>query len=820
MEMAAERAELNVLILEDSEDDALLVVAYLTGKGYKLQWIRTDTESGLKRALAERQWDLILSDYTMPQFSGPEALKIVRSLNKEVPFIFVSGTIGEKAAVTAMQAGAQDYVIKGDLSRLPPAIEKALADAQTRRKHRLAEELLRKLSQVVEQAAESVFITDKQGLIEYVNPAFEVLTGYSSEEVLGQSPSFLKSGQHGPEYYSRLWNTILKENIFRDTITNRRKNGEIYFEETLIAPLINDQGEITHFVSTSRDVTEKVIAEETQARLQAIIEATTDIVAISDERGEILYLNRAGVELLGSSNLAVGDYPSSKEQAIALAQKLLKDALQAAARSDVWEREAYLETRDGLGVSLSQLVLAHRTDDGSVAYMSTIARNITERKRFEAELHHQATHDTLTGLANRVLLVEKLETEIYRNQRRGGYTAVLFLDLNNFKRVNDSLGHTTGDQLLQLAGERLRQHLRPSDILARYGGDEFVVVITDLVKPDHVLIILETLHQAFDRPFRIADTDLFVSFTTGIAFCPDDGTSVEALLQNADSAMYQAKSKGGREYRFYAPAMNERRHELLSLESELHWALARQEFVLHYQPQIDLCTGTVVGMEALLRWQHPQRGLVSPADFVPLLEETGLIVPVGLWVLRQACIDFRALWKTIDSRPRVSVNLSARQFSGGTLLEQVRMILAEEDFPAEALELEITEQMLMEDLKASGEILRELHELGVRVAIDDFGTGYSSMAYLKILPLNMLKIDRTFVKDLPDDANDAAISEAIIVLAHKLGLEVVAEGVETEEQLRFLERNGCNLIQGYYISRPEPVERLRQMVGLSVTPSR
>lgn len=811
-----EKSPLNILLLEDSEDDALLILSHLKAKGYSINSLRIDTETELRQALVEQRWDLVLSDFSMPQFNGAKALDIVRSYDIDIPFIFVSGTIGENAAVEAMQAGAQDYVVKNDLSRLTPAIEKAMVEVRIYRKHRYAEERVRKLSQVVEQAAESVFITDKQGIIEYVNPAFEKLTGYSAVEARGRTPSFLKSEQHKPEYYKTLWLTILKGEVFKDTITNRRKNGDIYFEETLIAPLLDEKGDITHFVSTSRDVTEKVIAEQTQARLQAIIEATTDIVAVSDENGKILYMNQAGYQLLGDATLTAGDYSSRDTQAIEIAQRLLKEALQFAERSDVWEREATIKTQANGDIALSQLTLAHRTEDGSIAYISTIARNITDRKRFEAELHHQATHDTLTGLANRVLLIEKLETEILRMDRRGGYTAVLFLDLNNFKRVNDSLGHSVGDQLLQQVGVRLRQHLRPTDILARYGGDEFVVVITELAKPEQVLIILKHLQDAFERPFRMANTDLFVSFTTGIAFCPDDGTSVDSLLKNADAAMYQAKEKGGREYRFYAPEMNERRQELLSLESELHWALARQEFVLHYQPQVDLRTGRVLGMEALIRWQHPKRGLVSPGDFIPLLEETGLIVPVGLWALRQACADFRQLWTTIGDRPRVSVNLSARQFSGGTLLEQVSLILREENFPAEYLELEITEQMLMEDLAASGDILRDLNALGVRVAVDDFGTGYSSLAYLKQLPLNMLKIDRTFVKDLPGDLNDAAISEAIIVMAHKLGLEVVAEGVETAEQLRFLQQSGCDLIQGYYVSRPNPAEQLPTLAKLRI----
>lgn len=414
--------------------------------------------------------------------------------------------------------------------------------------------------------------------------------------------------------------------------------------------------------------------------------------------------------------------------------------------------------------------MSHREQNGRIAYYSTIARNISERKQFEAQLQHQATHDLLTGLANRVLLAEQLQTEIQRSARLNHLTAVIFLDMDNFKRVNDSLGHSIGDQLLQQVGVRLGRHIRSNDILARYGGDEFVIVANDLNDADTITSILDKVKRAFKQPVHIARQDIFVSFSAGIAVYPDDGDDVETLLRNADSAMYQSKALGGRSFRFYAPAMNERQQRLLALESELHRALERNEFVLHYQPQADLECGKVTGVEALIRWHHPRHGLVAPNDFIPLLEETGLIDDVGLWVLRQACQDMLRLAAELGQAPRVSVNLSARQFSSQRLAEQVAAVLRDTGLPAEQLELEITEQMLINDLESSRSTLGALRDLGVTVAIDDFGTGYCSLAYLKRLPLHVLKIDRTFVSGLPDDLNDLAIVEAITLIAHKLDL--------------------------------------------------
>lgn len=641
------------------------------------------------------------------------------------------------------------------------------------------------------------------------------MTGYQAELTQGHTPALLKSREQDPAAYSELWHTILSKQTYRGTLINRKQNGDTFVEEKVITPLTNPAGQITHFVSTGHDVTERVRSDEDRARLNAILEATTDVVAVADATGTVVYLNKAGHQLLAGV-LPSGAERQSQSGPMQAAQLLIREALSQAEKHGVWERESMLQDQHGQSIYLDQVIMAHRDRNGRIAYYSTIARNISERKQFEAELQHQATHDVLTGLANRVLLAEQLQTEMNRCQRLGCLAAVIFLDMDNFKRVNDSLGHSVGDQLLQQVSVRLGRHIRPNDILARYGGDEFVIVASDLRNAEAIPALLDKIERAFDQPLHISRQDIFVSFSAGVAIYPDDGDSVETLLRNADSAMYKSKADGGRVFRFYAPAMNARQQRLLALESELHWALERGEFVLHYQPQAALSSGEICGVEALLRWNHPQQGLIAPNDFLPLLEETGLIVEAGLWVLRQACHDMRVLENQTGSQIRVSVNLSARQFASGDLAAQVERVLNDSGLAPERLELEITEQMLIDDLDTSSRTLQSLHDLGVTVAIDDFGTGYCSLAYLKRLPLHVLKVDRTFVSELPDDASDMAIVEATILLAHKLGLLVVAEGVETPQQLALLRALGCDLIQGYYLSKPVALEELPAVTALTL----
>ncbi|SDY35881.1 EAL domain-containing protein [Nitrosomonas sp. Nm58] len=802
---------LHFLFIEDTEDDALLLVDYFQSAGLKFDWQRVDTEQGVMAKLQE-SWDIIFSDYSMPGFSGARALEIVRQYDPDIPFIFISGAIGEDVVVEAMKRGAQDYVMKGNLRRLLPAVDRELQEAQQRRKHRQADQLLRKLSLVVTQTTDSVFITDPKGRIEYVNPAFEKLTGYSAEEVQGKTPAILHSGINDDNFYEQLWQTISCGEGYKGTFINRHKNGELFYEEEIITPLKDEEGNITHFVSTGRDITARVQIEEAQARLTAILDATPDLVAIFDLEGYLRYLNESGRRLLG---LDVGEdisrYCMWDLFFTGAAQQPVSQILTAVQQHGVWNGETILRTTRNKELPISQVVLGHGRDGDCVEYLSTIARDISERKRFEAELEHQATHDRLTNLPNRSLLSDHFASAVKYAQRHDSSVGVLFIDLDNFKRINDNLGHAAGDVLLQQIAQRLQGCMRANDTVARLGGDEFIILISELHDPENILDVLNKLRVAFEHPVIIQAHEVYVTFGIGIALYPHNGTRLEDLLRHADIAMYRAKSSGSNQYCFYGSDMDARGHELVSLEADLCQALEQGGFALHYQPQIDLRSGRVAGIGGLIRWQHSIRGLVPPADFIPHLEKSGMIIPVGEWVLRQACRAHRN-WRELGFNDmRISINVSAAQFSDVDLLDKIQRALQDEHMPKRALELEITENILMRDPVSAAEILEAIHALGVRVAIDDFGTGYSSLAYLKRFPLDALKIDRTFVRDITNDSGNAAIVEAGISLAHKLDLEVIAEGVETKQQLEFLQKHDCDLVQGYYFSRPLPMPELTQL---------
>ncbi len=435
-----------------------------------------------------------------------------------------------------------------------------------------------------------------------------------------------------------------------------------------------------------------------------------------------------------------------------------------------------------------------------------IAFDVTERKRAEDQIKNLAYHDALTGLPNRLLFTDRLQVAVAQAHRHGQRLAVLFLDVDRFKVINDSLGHSMGDRLLCAVAERLLGSVREGDTVARLGGDEFTLLLHGLNRAMDVTRVADKVLEALRQPFRLEGRELYVSASMGISVYPLDGEDAEALVKNADTAMYRAKEQGRDNFQLYAAAMNESAAERLSLESALRKALSRQELIIHYQPLLDLRHGRVQGMEALLRWRHPERGLIAPGEFIGVAEATGLILPLSAWTLRTACAQARAWHRAGHAGLCVAVNLSARQFQQPELVEEVKRALEGTELPASCLELEITETNAMQNAEATVHTLRELKALGVRITIDDFGIGYSSLSYLKRLPIDSLKIDQSFVRDVTTDPDDAAIASAVIALAHTLKLQVVAEGVETEEQMAFLENQGCDRMQGFLFSQPLPPE--------------
>ena len=456
------------------------------------------------------------------------------------------------------------------------------------------------------------------------------------------------------------------------------------------------------------------------------------------------------------------------------------------------------------------------------AHLTRSRAHATQLQRANEQLHHLATHDALTGLPNRVLLTDRLEQASAHAERDRGSFAVLLVDLDRFKSINDSIGHQAGDELLKEVAQRLRSILRPIDTLARLGGDEFVIIVNCIAGREQAESLIKQVLECIGRPMVLASIKVQISPSIGVSLYPQDGKDPQTLLKAADAAMYHAKKTGRNTFQFFTSEVNSFTRERLELESSLRLALGQNEFVLHYQPKVDIRNGHIVGVEALLRWNHPALGLLSPEEFIPLAEETGLIVPIGDWVLTEACRQAHAWHVAGLTHLRMAVNLAAQQFRAANLAERVRDTLQQSGLEARFLEFELTESAVMQDAEQSAFILQQLSDLGVRLSLDDFGTGYSSLSYLQRFPLNKVKIDRSFVREICRSESNAEIVRAIVSLAHSLRLSVIAEGVETIEQLDFLQTIGCDQYQGYYRSAAVPAEAIEAMVRaeLSAFPSR
>ncbi len=466
--------------------------------------------------------------------------------------------------------------------------------------------------------------------------------------------------------------------------------------------------------------------------------------------------------------------------------------------------------RNGESLPVLLSISAFRHDENML--YTAIMQDNSERVMFEEELTQLAHYDSLTDLPNRVLLQDRLNQAMREADRLERLVAVMFLDLDRFKTINDTLGHDTGDALLKAVAERLQASLRPGDTISRLGGDEFTVILANVAHVDDVTRVAQKILDQFVPPFRIGGRDLFVTPSIGITLYPLDEKQPENLLKDADVAMYHAKELGGNRFQFYTPELNARAARQLELETGLRQAIERREFILHYQPLVDVKTGRIIGMEALLRWQHPKFGLIPPLEFIPLAEDTGLIVPIGEWVLKTACAQIKAWHDTGFPALQVAVNLSSKQLRDKNLINVVKQALKEAGIEARYLDLELTESVLMHDMDLAITILKELKAVGVSFSLDDFGTGYSSLSYLKHFPIDYLKIDRSFIQDITTDLFGAGIVRAIIVMAHTLNIKVVAEGVETHEQLVFLRQEGCDLTQGYYCSKPLTVETFTELL--------
>jgi diguanylate cyclase (GGDEF)-like protein/PAS domain S-box-containing protein len=542
---------------------------------------------------------------------------------------------------------------------------------------------------VMEHTSEGIIVTDLKGNILLANPAFEVVTGYSVDEVIGKNPNILQSGLHDAEFYEKMWNDITNNGFWKGEIWNKRKDGELFVEWLTISSVKDKEGNITNYVAVFSDITEQ-------------------------------------------------------------------------------------------------------------------KSNIEQLKRL-------AHYDLLTGVPNRYLFTKRLENLIQTSSRYNQQFALLFLDLDRFKYINDTLGHQAGDLLLQKVAQRLKGILRKKDTIARIGGDEFVIILPNLKHIREAVQTAEMIIEALKSSFFLNGQEVYISTSIGISFYPYDGEDIETLVRNADRAMYQAKKSGKNHFELYHSELYTNDKETLLLENSMRKAIERNEFQLYYQPQIHTRTKQICGVEALIRWKHPERGFVSPAEFIPIAEESGLIVPISEWVLMKACEDLKKLHLDYPYL-KMSVNISALFFQQNDFIKMLERIVEKTNINPRFLELELTESTIMPNARQSIEQLVKIKQIGLKIAVDDFGTGFSSLSYLHQFPIDILKIDQSFIKHLSTYQDDASIVTAIIQMAHNLRLSVVAEGVETEKQFKFLQKQGCDYVQGYYFSKPVPFHELKELL--------
>ncbi len=672
---------------------------------------------------------------------------------------------------------------------------------------------------LVQHSADVIIVTDELGTITYASPSASRVFGREPDELVGTASVDLVHPDDLRTLSESLADPESRQRT--STITHRviDANGDPRWVETTRTNLVEDAA-VEGLVFNIRDITARVETEQDTQRLTDIFEVTEDLVVIVDTAARLLYANRAAREFWQT-----GSDPLSDELGLEQflpeesARRFAREIEPVARRDGVWSGEVVVEAVDDEPVSMSTQFLVHRGADGEIEFYSTVMRDISERKRFEHELAHQATHDPLTGLPNRTMLLDRLSASLRTARRTGTRVAVLFLDLDHFKVVNDSLGHSLGDQLLMSIAERLDLAVRPGDTIARFGGDEFVLMCRNLNGPEDATVIADRVSDAISRPFDLGDSEVYVGASIGIALSDDETEDPETLIRDADAAMYRAKDRGRARFEIFDTAMRAHAVDRLEVEGALRRAIERRELRVQYQPIIDLNEGRLRGVEALVRWNHPQRGLLLPADFIGIAEETGLIVPIGAWVLAQACRQTQRWSAQLPANTdfAVTVNLSGRQLSHPRLVGEVDSILSDTGIDPDRVNLEITESVLMDDVELSSQTLARLRDLGVRLVVDDFGTGYSSLSYLRRFPVDLLKVDRSFVDGLGQDSGDAALVAAIVNLAHTLDLQVVAEGVETEDQLIELRRLSCDMAQGFHLARPLDPEALVELLRTDPT---
>jgi diguanylate cyclase (GGDEF)-like protein/PAS domain S-box-containing protein len=816
-----------ILIVEDEIIVAKDIENKLKKLGYTVPALAYSGEEAIEKA-ATANLDLILMDIRLRgNIDGVEAARQIYN-SFSIPIIFLTANADNSTFERAKTTNPLGYLLKPFKEReLHNTIEITLSRYKIEKKLKDNEQWL---ATILKSIGDGVIACDRNKAITFMNPIAETLTEWQEQEAVGKSATEVFNITH--EETRTLINHPITEalelgvvvGIPEKTILITKNGTEIPIDDSA-APIKDDKGNIKGAVWVFRDITERKISQamlyRRQQEFRALVEHAPDIIARFNAQLRYVYVNPAIENLMeipaprfiGKTNAEL----NMPEDVCWLWEQKLRQVFQSKQEN---EFEFGFPTASGAKYYHARLV-PELASNGSVESVLSIARDITALKLAEAKLIHDASHDALTGLPNRALFMDRLERAIAHTKRRANYIfALLFLDLDRFKAIDDGLGHTLGDRLLVAFARRLETLLRDGDTIARLGGDEFTILLDDIADASDVSLVANRIQKALQSPFNLGEHEVFVTASIGIALNASDYTQAEELLRDADIAMYRAKALGKARYEIFDSAMYTQATKLMRLEMDLRRAIERQELLIHYQPIVSLSTGKIIGFEALVRWQHSQHGLVSPAQFIPVAEETGSIVPIGYWVLREACRQMRVWQEQFPTAPllTISVNLSSKQFSQPDLIEQIARILQETGLDASCLKLEITESALMENTQSANSMLLRLREMNIQLHLDDFGTGYSSLSYLHRFPSSALKIDRSFVSQIGFEGENMEIVRAIVTLAHSLNIDTVAEGVETVEQLAQLRSLKCKYAQGYYCSRPLDSQSIEALIarGLSI----
>jgi diguanylate cyclase (GGDEF)-like protein/PAS domain S-box-containing protein len=669
-------------------------------------------------------------------------------------------------------------------------------------------------------ASTIIAITDHQGTIMSINDKFCELSQYNEEELIGQNHRILNSGYHSKGFFRDMWKTIGSGQIWKGEIQNKAKDGSLYWVDTTIVPFLNDKGKPYQYVSIRTDITQRVKMErdlqeamkkelistqrelqENQQYYQSLFEHSQDAVITYDMNRTIINMNPRAEELFGYTSSILHD--SSTEALIVKEyQEIRNERFEKALQGNPQNFEMEMLNKKGSKLFLDIIFLPIIVDK-QIKGIYSIGKDITEQKMIQETNAYLAHHDELTKLPNRRWMEQKLRESLIYAENQQQKLAVLFFDLDRFKNINDTLGHSIGDRLLEHLSSRLLESInRETQFVARMGGDEFMILCPVIENPEEAIETAKGLLENLSNPFHIDDYELIVSASIGISIYPKDGENVDDLMKNADISMYRSKDLGRNMYQVYSPSMNTKSHQSFYLERDLRKAIMNNEFIAHFQPRVNAQTGKIVSAEALIRWNHPKWGLVSPGEFIPIAEETGLIIPIGKWMKKRVCEQLVTWREAGQPLVPISVNISSQRFLQKNFSNDVRQLLDHYQIEGNWLEFEITENSLMRNEEYIIQTLNELKELGIKIYIDDFGTGYSSFNYLKSFKLDGIKIDRSFIRNISNESENAPITTAMIKMAHHLKLEVVAEGVETVEELLFLQEENCYQIQGFLFGKP------------------